>query len=333
MQVEDNQLLLSPDVLPYDLATPLFSDYALKLRTVWIPEGRSARYTETDSFDFPVGSILSKTFYYPRTADGNLLLTEEDPGLEAGGKLDLDRVRLLETRLLVHQEQGWRALPYIWNEAQDEAVLQITGAIERITAKDALGQQEQFPYIVPNRNECAGCHALNEASGQMQAIGPSARNLNKTYTHYPDGAAPQLQTWEARGFLQGLPESSQIPHDPLWEAGAGDQLEHRARAWLDVNCGHCHRPGGAGATSGLYLHRAETSMVRLGQCKPPIAAGRGTGGNRYSIVPGDPDASILAYRIASRDPGILMPELGRTLVHESGLTLVRDWIAGLPGEC
>ena len=32
-------------VLPYDLVTPLFSDYAHKLRTVWMPAGQSAKYT------------------------------------------------------------------------------------------------------------------------------------------------------------------------------------------------------------------------------------------------------------------------------------------------
>ena len=31
-------------VLPYDLITPLFSDYALKARFVWMPEGTSAKY-------------------------------------------------------------------------------------------------------------------------------------------------------------------------------------------------------------------------------------------------------------------------------------------------
>ena len=33
-------------VLPYDLITPLFSDYALKARFVWMPEGASAKYVK-----------------------------------------------------------------------------------------------------------------------------------------------------------------------------------------------------------------------------------------------------------------------------------------------
>jgi len=33
------------------------------------------------------------------------------------------------------------------------------------------------------------------------------------------------------------------------------------------------------------------------------------------------------------DPAIAMPELGRSAVHREAVELVRDWIAGLPGNC
>jgi hypothetical protein len=46
-----------------------------------------------------------------------------------------------------------------------------------------------------------------------------------------------------------------------------------------------------------------------------------------SIAPGRPEASILVHRMASTEPGVMMPELGRSLVHEEGLALVRDYIA------
>ena len=60
--------------------------------------------------------------------------------------------------------------------------------------------------------------------------------------------------------------------------------------------------------------------------KPPIAAGRGAGNYKYTIVPGHPDESIMVYRINSTDPGIMMPELGRKLIHKEGLDLIRQWI-------
>ena len=65
LYVDDGRLRLNARVEPYTLDTPLFTDYAHKLRTVWMPEGQAARYQPVDTLDFPVGTIISKTFYYP----------------------------------------------------------------------------------------------------------------------------------------------------------------------------------------------------------------------------------------------------------------------------
>ena len=110
-------------------------------------------------------------------------------------------------------------------------------------------------------------------------------------------------------------------------------LETRARSYLDINCGHCHSKTGPADTSGLFLEASVTDPLRWGLCKAPVAAGQGTGGNQFSVVPGQPGASILAYRMTSLDPGVMMPELGRSLVHQEGLSLIRDWIQSMPGEC
>ncbi|MEI9987282.1 MAG: hypothetical protein WDN69_31500 [Aliidongia sp.] len=56
------RLSFGTGVVPYDLATPLFSDYAGKLRTIYLPKGTKADYRLLDAFDFPVGTIVSKTF-------------------------------------------------------------------------------------------------------------------------------------------------------------------------------------------------------------------------------------------------------------------------------
>jgi hypothetical protein len=64
----------------------------------------------------------------------------------------------------------------------------------------------------------------------------------------------------------------------------------------------------------------------LGIYKTPVAAGRGSGGFTYDIEPGLPEKSILLYRIHSSDPGIMMPEIARRLVHKEGVELIRQWI-------
>ncbi len=333
LQVRNGHLQLQGDTLAYELGTPLFSDYAMKLRTVTLPDGSAAKFDGDDSFDFPVGTVISKTFYYPRQADTLLMSEAESAGFDGTG-LDLDQVHLVETRLLIHEPSGWHALPYIWDADQREASLQITGAIQRLSLLDEHGNTHGFPYVVPNRNECAGCHAVDQANNRLQPLGPKARHLNRNISWYPNGTANQLLYWAESGRLDGLPSDiSNLPADPVWQAGATDDLDQRARAWLDVNCGHCHQPGASADTSALFLHAQETSMIRMGRCKPPVAAGRGTGGNRFSIVPGEPENSILVYRLTSTDPGVMMPELGRSLVHHSSVALISQWIAQLPGDC
>lgn len=61
----------------------------------------------------------------------------------------------------------------------------------------------------------------------------------------------------------------------------------------------------------------------------PVAAGRGSGSLDYDIFPGHPEKSIMVYRFNSTEPGIMMPELGRTTVHFEGLKLIEDWIQSL----
>jgi hypothetical protein len=71
----------------------------------------------------------------------------------------------------------------------------------------------------------------------------------------------------------------------------------------------------------------------LGLCKPPVAAGRGTGDHLFDIVPGHPDDSILPFRMATKETGVMMPEQGRDIVHREAVELIRAWIAAMPGSC
>lgn len=339
----DGELSLNEGVTPYDLNTALFTDYAHKLRTVWMPAGSSAKYGD-ERFDYPVGTVLSKTFYYPKGRDGAVLRTDDYSGDYAEGKageaLDLDKVRLMETRLLVKHADGWQALPYVWNAEQTEATLEIAGDASRLQLVAADGEATAFTtaftYVVPDANQCSGCHADNHTQKAIAPLGPRARHLNKDYFYgegaYAAGVQNQLLHWQQIGFLSDLPEFAAIPRNADY-ADTGLPLEERARAYLDINCGHCHNPSGAADTSGLMLAHTEQDRRRLGLCKPPVAAGTGSGNRRFAIMPGAPDKSILNFRVESTDPGAMMPELGRSLVHEEGAELLREWVAAMPGSC
>ena len=332
LDVSGGRLAPNAGVLPYDLVTPLFSDYAHKLRTVWMPAGQSARYSADQAFEFPVGTILSKTFYYPRAAgatDAVLETYDAEPGAPAAG-LDLSRVRLVETRLLVRRAGGWTVLPYVWNAEQSEAELQRTGDEKALDLVDAQGHGQKFTYVIPNENQCASCHVTNLKSGEFTPLGPKARNLNRTLA-YTDGADNQIARWVRAGFLTGVP-AGELPRAADWRDPKTPVAE-RARTYLDVNCAHCHQTGATASNTALRLDALGPADWSLGLCKPSVAAGKGTGDRIHDIVPGKPDDSILPFRLASREGGVMMPELGRSTVHQEGVQLIRDWIAAMPGHC
>ncbi len=286
----------APGVTPYDLATPLFSDHAVKLRFAWTPA--PAGWSDDEVFDFPVGSALVKTFAYPEG----------------------DRLRLIETRLLIRQASGWKAYPYIWRDDQSDAELKLAGARLELTGTGPKGEAIPVSYRVPNANQCKGCHAR---AGEITPIGPKARNLNHDFA-YPGGADNQLRRWRMDGRLENTPTSA--PPSADWREGT---LDARARAYLDVNCAHCHRADGPASNSGLFLTYGEAERAAWGYRKRPVAAGRGSGGLEFDVKPGDPAGSILAYRMKSLEPGVMMPELGRSLPDAEGIALIEAWIAAM----
>ncbi len=301
-------------VLPFDLNTQLFSDYALKHRFVWLPTGTSATYSARDSFTFPVGTVIIKTFAYP--ADYRDLSLGE---------------RLIETRLLVRRASGWDPIAYTWNDAETEAGRRVIGARVPVTWIQADGTSRSINYQVPNTNQCKECH--EEHNEVVGPLGPKARNLNKDY-EYADGGANQLARWTAVGYLQGAPASpDDAPRAPVFDDPTTGTVEERARTYLDVNCGHCHNPSGLARTSGLYLNIEEMNPTRLGVCKAPVAAGQGSGDLEVDIYPGAPELSILSYRMESTKAGVAMPELGRQTTHSEALDVVNAWIEDLPGSC
>ena len=146
---------------------------------------------------------------------------------------------------------------------------------------------------------------------------------------YGFGTENQLLHWSKIGIITDLPDIKDCPKTPIWNQEESGSLEERARAYLDINCAHCHNNKGPAMTSGLNLTAHETNQTAIGFNKSPVAAGRGSGGRLFDIVKGKPDKSILVYRMESTDPGVLMPEIGRKVVHNEGVELVRNWIKSL----
>ena len=291
------------NVIPYHLASPLFSDYTYKFRFVSMPNGEFAQYNYNEVFNFPVGTKIIKTFAYP----------VDDRDLSLG-------FQLLETRLLIKDKNGWYPLSYIWKENQDDAELKYIG--KTINAKwiDKNGVEQVNRYRVPNINQCGSCHNLNKV---IMPIGPKGRNLDVDF-FYQHGMENQIDYWDKINILENIPSDRKNP-TAIWNLES-ETIENRARAYLDINCAHCHREGGSAGNSGFYLSHEETNNTSLGIMKKPVAAGRGSGGLKYVIKPGISEESILLYRMASTDPGVMMPELSRNMEHKEAIPLIKEWI-------
>ena len=291
-----------PHVHRYRLNTPLYSDGADKLRFVYRASGTYFAGPDPDKDDggllqFPVGSALIKTFAF---GEG-------------------DERRLIETRVLLHREDGWVALPYRWNEEQTDAKLALAGGRVPITTPAG----EDISYRIPNKNQCKQCHVKD---GSVTPIGPKARNL----------PAEWLAQMSAAGhFGAGHSAGNVTPSEylPDWSARVeGENTAKLARAYLDINCAHCHQPGASASNSGLDLRWEQDDPHALGIAKPPVAAGRGSGGHLVSIAPGQPDQSIVVHRMSSTDPGVAMPELGKATLDQDGIAVVSSWITAMSKE-
>ncbi|HET7793425.1 MAG TPA: SO2930 family diheme c-type cytochrome [Rhizobacter sp.] len=342
----DSVSLASP-LVPYDLNSALFTDYAFKLRAIYVPTGQKINYNAAGGLlDFPVGSVLVKTFYYPKaTASGSLPAVAQQTQAVQGSTVSLANYRLVETRFLVRKADGsWEGIPYVWDADQRDATLTPNGEyiqMELVDGSTAPATHQDFYYVVPNTQTCQNCHATStHGSGSADPIGPKVRNLNKNYDYGNGVVKNQLTHLNDLGLLNGFGGTpATAPQGVDWKDGT-KTLSERAAAYLDVNCGHCHngssgagQAGGYASQSGLLLSLSDFQSPQpstWGVCKLPLAyVGTGQPGYRYDINPGSSASSILLYRMSHVGAGQTMPVFGRQTNHVEALTLIMSWIDSL----
>ncbi len=294
-------------VLPYDLNSGLFTDYAHKKRFVWMPKGAKAAYTsDSEVLTFPVGAVLIKNFYYNNVQPDNT-------------------TRIIETRLMIRKAEGWIFADYIWNTEQTEALLDMEGNYTSVSWLEN-GEAKTANYRIPSQVECLTCH---KTSGSIASvIGPKPQNLNKAYT-YADGVQNQLARWKRQGYLDDTP--SDIVSTVDW-ADTSKPLELRVRSYLDINCAHCHREGSHCDYRTMRFAFAETTLPQnLGICVPPdeVISPSLT----YIIAKKNSLRSVLTYRLKSTNSAQRMPLLGRTIVHEEAVDMIEQWINTMDSPC
>ena len=336
------------DGVPYELNTQLFTDYASKHRFIFLPPGEKLKYEDHEQCDtlnvydcytatlaFPVGTVIAKTFSFKDGEAENVIET-----------------RLLIKRLGADGKPIWTGFAYEWTteNGQRVAKLRLEGATQSVTwdyedenpnARDASGERPHYTgsteqYAIPNASACLLCHGGDDREAGTAPIGPKVRNLNRDNT-YGTQTINQLAFLQSRGLLE-LPAGKTPPQllaMPQWnvpgssgEAADSPLDKHlRARAYLEVNCMHCHNPGGGAQNSGLRLDAFTSPMGNAhGICKPPIAAGRGADSGTYDLQPGDSGISILPNRVASTESGVRMPPVARSVMQTEAVSLLTDWV-------
>lgn len=293
-------------VIPYDLNSTLFTDYAHKKRFVWMPEGAQATYSADGKvLEFPTGAVLIKTFYYDNVLPAN----------ETG---------IIETRLMIKSAAGWKFANYVWNDAQTEATLDLDGSFKNLTWMQN-GISMTTTYRIPSEVECHTCHKVND---QNMPIGPKPQNLNKSYT-YADGNKNQLSKWIQEGYLaNSLPQNINTTVD--W-TDASKPLEMRVRSYLDINCAHCHSEGAHCSYRPIRFAFSETTdPVNLGSCVEPNDPMES---QTYIVTRGQYLRSMMYYRMNSNDEAVKMPLMGRSIVHEEALLMIKEWINSLENPC
>ena len=272
-------LTLSTTVFKYDLITPLFSDYSHKLRLIALPPGQAMEYDGEGFPIFPNGTLLAKTFYY------NL----DETNLSLGRKI-------IETRILIRVNGAWTIGNYLWNEGQTEATLDENEHTVPISWVNEAGEAMSTNYIVPSANDCIKCHSN---AGNIVAIGPKVRNMN-----FEVDGINQLQKFINAGHLTDAPSIDAIAALPNWQ-NETLTLESRSRAYFDVNCAHCHSPGGFCEFQSTLDLRFEIDFndTNIFERKQSID-------DRMSI-------DVAGFR---------MPFIGTTMIHTEGLNLIQEYL-------
>ncbi|MEZ4853769.1 hypothetical protein [Flavobacterium sp.] len=312
----------SLDVLPYEPSSTLFTDYAHKKRFIWLPKGTKATYVADDKvIELPVGAAIIKNFYYDKMQPNNT-------------------TQIIETRIMIRKAEGWIFADYIWNQEQTEAFLDLDGSVINITFKDDNDVIRTANYDIPNEAQCITCHKTvtyvnNNLVTTHVPIAIKPQSLNWNYTYKDGSSQNQLLKWIEAGYLDA---TFSLPSEQNTVVNYNDTskpLEDRVRAYVDINCAHCHQDEGHCNYRPMRYNFSSTfnNPTNMGVCVntqdmqdfPPALS--------KIVTPGNVNRSMMYYRMNTDNPSYLMPLHGRSIIHEEGVALIEEWINSLQGPC
>lgn len=279
-----------------------------------MPKNSKAIFQGDDQvYQFPEGTVLIKTFFY------NDVLPKKE-------------TKIIETRLLINQKNGWQAYNYIWNNLQTEAYLDHSG----IRTKTPItwvenGNVRNVLYEIPPNTSCLICHKRNVGitlgSEKIMPIGVKPQNLN-TSIFYNGVLKNQLLLWQEKGYIDNI-YNKNIVSTVNWR-DTTYSLQLRARSYLDINCAHCHQNGSYCDYVPQRFNFSNQDSFTSGICLPPVSF---VDGGPFVINSGNAENSELIIRMKSTQGSLMMPYIGRTLVDQEAIELLKNWINLMPKKC
>lgn len=301
----------NPGVIPYSPNLTFWSDNALKQRWMAIPGlSDTITFASEGKWTFPTGQIWVKHFEYD--------LDQTNPGTQ---------IQRLETRVLVENGASSYGVSYRWNETGTEAYLvDQTGDDLTIHYTDANGQLQALDWHIPSRTECLTCHTQQAGVG----LSMNTRQLNRQGTIH-NTTDNFLTLLADGGYLDGFTgEPSDYPkHEQPDDTSVN--IEHRVRAYLDVNCAYCHQDGGTATTQ--WDGRAHISLEQTGLLYGTSVSESAPNITDHLIRPGQLDQSVVWNRINARtaindtyNGYTQMPPLSSNLLDQDAINMMREWI-------
>ena len=294
----------APGVLPYAVRSELWSDGAVAERWVGVPgTAQLLRIAATDwetgeeagSWRFPTNGVLAKT-----------LSLELQPGNPASR-------RRLETQVLLFDGHLWHPYVYRWNDEQTDAVLaEDQGTDRTFTLADpgAANGRRQLTWHYASPSECILCHGMS-AGGQL---GFTPWQLDRPAAG-TSAAGDQLEQLRRMGWLAEPATRTNVPVE--------SELAGQVRAYLEVNCSHCHRPNAGGAAT--INARWNVPLDKMGLLGARPSQGDFGVPEAWLVAPGHPERSILLMRMAKLGSGH-MPRVGSGNPDIGMVRKLRDWI-------
>jgi len=324
----------APELLPYDLNHPFWSDGATKRRWIVLPPGEKIVYRRDEPWSFRQQTLFVKHFEFPAAEEGTTIP--------------------METRLLLwHGEGDVEGVTYRWRADGKEADMvtesivatlppgvyahgQDARATVRVTAPAGQNQGRNrstgiLPvhpgaaaansWYFPGPNDCRTCHTA--VGGGV--LGVNTRQLNRPLP----GGESQLVHLARLGVLDGFSSTSPLADLPGLAAldDESASLERRARSYIDVNCAMCHAGSGS---AGYFDARFHTPATAQNIINGRVMINFGIDRARV-VAPNDPWRSLLLRRMNTLDSGVAMPPLGHTRIDKKGVDLMRRWILSMPG--